>query len=401
MAEGGKRRRWLATRSERGGGSLLSLLAQLVIVGGLFLLAACPAIAAAETSGQIGEAWGTPGEEPGEFFDPGMFGVDSATGDIYVGDITPNLKDYRLQKLSSTGTYEASVDIPRFSNPEETKIVSLHGVAVNPTQHRLYMVEACRVSKPAGECKSFGTTLGASRLLIYSTNPEGTHLVPPSEGPSTLPLPGGGETLYNPQSIAVDPSSGDVVLLAENGEGHSVIQKVSPTGTLVARFVDTDNILRPDSGHLSATSIAVGPSGTIYTITGGPSAQGAQFTRAWELPSDLSSVQEVPGFAMDADEEDWYTGLLSPSIGTALLGGPQLAVSPDGSTLYWKESVESSTPTEAGDVLVRGYSLTNNKTQVLYGGGTNRCAIANVRSGHSDYGFSACCFRLWTQQWRK
>ncbi|MGA8745836.1 MAG: PKD domain-containing protein [Solirubrobacterales bacterium] len=345
-----------------------------------------PATAAAGISGQIGEAWGTPGTEPGQFYDPAMFGVDPVDGSIYAGDLSANLKDYRLQKFSETGVYEASVEIPRFSNPEETKIVSLHGIAIDASRHLLYLIESCRVSKPAGECKTFGTTLGARRILIYSTEPEGPTLVPPSDGPAALSLPTGGETLYNPQSIAIDPSNGDLVILAENSEGHAVVQRITTAGVVGARFVDTNNTLKPDGGHLAATSIAVGPNGVTYTVTGGPMAEGSQFTRAWELPPELSKVQEVPGFAAAAEAEDWYAGFLSPATGTQLLGGPELAVSPDGNTLYWKESIEASTSTEAGDVLVRGYALASNATKVLYGGGTERCAITTPDAGIATTG---------------
>ena len=315
-----------------------------------------------------------------------MFGVDSVNGSIYAGDVTSNLKNYQIQKLSSSGAYEASVEVPRFSNSEETKIVSLHGVAVDPNLDRLYVLQACRVSKPPGECRSFGTTLGAQQILIYSTEPEKATLVPPATGPVTIPLPTGGETLYNPQSIAVDPSNGDLVILAEDNEGHAVVQQVGSSGKVGPRFVDTSNILKPDDGHLSATAIAVGPSGVTYAVTGGPSAEGARYTRAWELPAGLTGVQEVPDFAEVAEGEAWYAGLLSPSTGTALLGGPQLAVSPDGSTLYWKESIEPSTSTEAGEVLVRGYSLTEGRSRVIYGGGVGRCAITTSSAGIATSG---------------
>ncbi len=347
-----------------------------IAVVGAILLAAGTFVASADatTFGQIGEGWGSPGGGAGQFSNPAMFGVDPSDGSVYAGDVTSDGKYYRIQKFSGSGEFEASVEIPRI---QEEKIVTLHGVAVDPILHRFYVIEGCHLAKPAGSCKSFGSTYGARRVLVFSTEPQGTELVP-AEGVATLPLPSGEETLFTPQGIAVDPSNHNVVILAENTSGHTTIQRISSTGAPGARFVDTGNVLRPPGEE--ATSIAVGPTGTIYTLTGGPNAPGAEHTRAWELSSDLSTLTKVPGFAEAAEDEGWATGLLSPKS-SPLLGGPQIAISPDGSTLYWKESLRQSTPTEAGEVLARGYSLTESATKALYGGGRERCAITTSSAG--------------------
>ncbi|HEY4780056.1 MAG TPA: PKD domain-containing protein [Solirubrobacterales bacterium] len=328
----------------------------------------------AATSGQIGEAWGSPGGSTGQFFDPAMLGVDPSDGSVYAGDVTPDNQHYRIQKFSGNGQFEALVEIPRIV---EGKIVTLHGIAVDPVLHRIYVIEGCHLAKPAGSCTSFGSTYGARRVLAFSTERQGTELVP-AEGAATLPLPGGEETLYTPQAIAVDPSDHDLVILAEDISGHTTVQRISSAGVTGARFVDTGNVLR--SVGEEATSLAVGPTGATYALTGGPNAAGAEHTRAWELPPALSSLTKVPGFAEAAESEGWTAGLLSPKS-SPLLGGPQIAISPDGDTLYWKESLRQSTPTEAGEVLVRGYSLTEGATKALYGGGKGRCAITTSSAG--------------------
>ena len=63
-----------------------------------------------------------------------------------------------------------------------------------------------------------------------------------------------------------------------------------------------------------------------------------------------------------------------------------MTISPDGSTLYWKESLRQSTPTESGEVLIRGYSLPGGATQVLFGGGEGRCAITTSEAGIAAMG---------------
>ncbi len=117
------------------------------------------------------------------------------------------------------------------------------------------------------------------------------------------------------------------------------MQRIGSAGAIGARFVDTGNELRPVGKE--AASIAVGPDGTHLHAHGRPQRPGLQSTRAWQLPKDLSHVEKIPGFAEAAESEGWATGLLTPKP-SPLVGGPQLAVSPDGGTLYWKEGLEQA-----------------------------------------------------------
>ncbi|MGN6587783.1 MAG: PKD domain-containing protein [Solirubrobacterales bacterium] len=313
-----------------------------------------------------------------------MLGVDPGDGSVYTGDVTPDGQSYRIQKFSSSGSFEASVLVPRVA---EEKVFTLHGIAVDPSLHRFYVIEGCRLAKPAGACKSFSLTFGARRILVFSTEPSGTALVPAPT--ATLPLPTGEEALYSPQSIAVDPSNHDLVILAENMAGHTIVQRISSAGVAGVRYVDSSDVLR--SPGEEANALTVGPDGTTYTLTGGPSAPGAAHTRAWQLPADLSQLEAVPGFARAAEEEDWTTGLLDPRS-SAFMGGPQVTISPDGSTLYWKESLAQSTPSEPGEVLIRGFSLGEERTKVVYGGGSSRCAIDTSEAGIAATGENLVAF---------
>jgi PKD repeat protein len=388
MADVGARKSTKRAPAVRRGTSLILAIAVVISL----LVVTAGQSAKADVFGQIGVAWGAPGSGNGEFFRPALFGVDSGDGSVYAGDVTPDLSHYRIQKLSSTGQFKASVEIPRFSDlPEHNKIVALHGIAVDASLHRLYLVEGCKVSVPAGACKAFGSTYGAKQIIVYSTAPSGASLVPPGGGPATLPLPEGEEALYNPQSLAVDPSTGDLVILAENAAGHAVVQRISSAGVPGARFVDSADSLKPgNGGELRATSIAVGPDGKTYTVTGGSPAgvkfPGKEFTRAWRLPTNLASLEAVPGFAEAAMDEEWENGLLKESS-APYTGGPQIAISPDGSTLYWKENVSLSRDDTPGEVLIRAYSLTGSgETEVVYGGGKVSCAIKTSSAGIATTG---------------
>jgi hypothetical protein len=345
------------------------LIALAALAAAALLACALASPADAVSFGQI-EAWGGAGTGPSEFHEPAecaLFGADPVDGSVYVGDLSADQQSCRLQKLSPKGEFEGSVAIPRLS-PLKFPL-GLRGVAVDHEAKRLYLIEG-------GESPGFT----ARRILVYSTEPNGAgQLVSPTGGPMSLPLPTGGEALRNPTSIAVDPANGGIVILAEDPKKeHAVLQRIEADGEAGPRFVDSAKVLRPLSK--AATAIAVGPDGTTYTLTGRPSlGSGAQDTRAWKLPPDLSGVEEVPGFAADAEGEGWKAGLLKDSA-SAAVGGPQIAISPDGKTLYWKENREASNQEEPGEIAVRGYSLEKQATSFVYGGhpyeeGQGVCAI--------------------------
>jgi PKD domain/Divergent InlB B-repeat domain len=353
--------------------------AALAAICAIFAVSAAPA--AATTFGQL-ESWGTPGSAPGQLFDPGMLGVDPEDGSVYTGEETPDEAHYRIQKFTAAGEFKAKIEL---SGEEGGKTLTVHGIAVDPGLNRVYVIEGCLLGKPAVfTCKKPPNIIGnfgAKRILVYSTAPSGTTLVPAS--PATLPLPEGNKALYEPQSIAVDPSSHDLVIFAEDAEEHPVVQRISSAGVAGARYVDEAFKLHPFGK--GANAIAVGPSGIAYALTGSPNSAGYKSTRAWELPKDLSSLKEVPGFAKAAEDEGWATGLFEPKS-SPLIGGPQLAVSTDGKTLFWKESLRQAGENEAGEeeldnVLIRGYSLEKGATSVLYGNGEGSCRIETAAAG--------------------
>jgi ABC-type phosphate transport system substrate-binding protein len=352
-------------------------LALVAMIATLLFGATVTQTATARGGGQIGEAWGTPGTGNGQLYNPAMFGADTSTGDVYVGDyngeVGKEATEYRIQQLSgASGEFKAATTIKRF--PVAKKPVGLQGIAVDAGLGRFYVVESCRVALGAGnfKCKESGGVFGARNIIAYSTAAEGTSLVKTG----TFPLPEGENELYGPTAIAVDPSNHDILILGEEGGEHLVVQRVGSSGTIGKRVVDSTDKLKPISGG-EASSLAVAPSGTAYTVVG--SSTGSKFTRAFQIPSAMTTVEAVPGFAAAAEKENWPIG--HESFVEPNFGGPQLAISTDGSTLYWKEQrVKSGGPTEPGDLLVRGYSLTKNESVAIWGGGSSKCKITTSAS---------------------
>jgi ABC-type phosphate transport system substrate-binding protein/Fe-S cluster biogenesis protein NfuA len=349
-------------------------LALTALIATLALSATLAQSAVAKGGGQIGEGFGTPGTGNGQFFNPAMFGADPVDGTLYTGDLIGATSEsqetnYRIQQLSSSGTFKASAEIKRF--PVANTLVGLQGIAVDHELGRVYVVEGCRVKATGGSlaCLTFGGKIGARKILVYSTTPEGTKLVPDKTLPS-IALPEGEKEIYEPQAIAVDPSSHDILILASENEKHRIVQRISSAGVLGARYTDKADQLKPASG--AANSLAVSPGGVAYTMTGG-STPPATFTKVWQLPASLASLEETPGVSAAATKEEWILGLETKVEG--FYGGPQLAISADGSTLYWKEWRKRSEEAEAGELNIRAYSLSKGETVGLWGGGTTKCKI--------------------------
>jgi hypothetical protein len=356
------------------------LPALLLVLGVTVAVIGAPARAAA--FGELGEAWGKAGSGAGQFFKPGVFGVDPQTGNVYAGDTNAAGTNFRIQMFTETGELKASVE---FSKKDEAsgKLLALTGIAVDPARERLYVIEACRVVEGSTTCSvASGSRFAAIRIHAFKTTPSEGKLL--SAG--TFAMPSGENELYSPTSIAVDPTGGDLVLLGEDAEenaGHKVVQRVSSTGTLGERFVDSTDVLKA-LRMKPPTSLAVGPDGAVFMLSGTTEANetGAKSTRAWQLPREFSASQptQVTGFAAAAEAEDWLMRLNVQDSAGRLLNSPEIAISPDGSTLYWKEEfkLEESSHDET---LIRGYSLAEGKTRMVYGGGESRCRVQTPSAG--------------------
>lgn len=331
--------------------------------------------AGAKTFGLL-EQWGTAGTAPGQLNEPAecaVFGVDPVDGSIYMGDKAVGKKDFcRLQKFSAKGVFEGSTEIQIVSNGSVVRRLS--GIAVDHTRQHFYLIE-----EDAG-----GT---ATNVLRYSTEPAGEELV--SAG-TPLSLPAGAEAIRGPEGgtgLAVDPEDGDLVMIGFNAAKTRVILlRVSNQGNVTNRYDVAGSPLASITNGGPARTVTVGKGGIAYVLTGKPGRE----TRLWRLPRDLSKVEEVPGFAEAAKNEVWTRPLLVDGY-SPYAQGTQIAISPDGNTLYFKEDGGKSTVTDYGAVFLRAYSLSEEKTEFVFGGGEYEegkgvCAIGSSPAPIGAYG---------------
>ncbi len=345
---------------------LLALVCLALISGGV------PAKAA--TYGQIGEAWGSVGTGKGQLKEPTVYGVDPVDGSVYIGDTvsaaTSPSPVYRLQKFSSEGTLEASTEL---SGLLESGIkTTFRGVAVDHAAGLVYLLEQCTVGTASTSgCKASGMQF-ALALRVFKIMPSNGELVPAATPRVLLPT-STEDQIRKPISIAIDPVSHGVVILGKSFAEHPIIERIGPTGNVEARFED-EHLLQP-IGSPGPGGIVIGPTGIVYTLVGGRLSPGAKGTRLWELPQNLESVSQVPGFAQAAESEEWLAGA---DLGTSQYA-PELALAPDGDSIYWKEG-------DSEEVGVRDFSLTTNSTTAVLGGGKARCKINSTAAALGVWG---------------
>jgi PKD repeat protein len=340
---------------------LISLLGVAASMG----IVAAPAMA---TGGEVG-AFSSHGTGPGQLSEPLTLGVDSADNSFFVIDIiTAAPAHYELKKFSSsTGQEVGSAEIPRVVGGLTQRLTA---PVVDPAKERVYLL-ASRTAES-----------NAEEIYVFDTTPNGSgELVPPASlgGASTLPIPAGAKPLNSPFGIAVDPSSHDIVIGAHTGtseaeEEETVVQKITETGDAGARFTKDGSFFM--SGTNKPDGLAVSEDGTTFLSSGSQNGR----LQVFKLPASLASVEEITSMSSARGTEQWVLedGLAPPPKfnANAATRGPQIAISPDGKTLYFPQ-LYSLEPGSGGiaSVLVRAFSLQEGKTTALYGDGATTCVI--------------------------
>jgi hypothetical protein len=302
------------------------------------------------------EGWGEFGEGQGKLFDSAFMGVDSTDGSVYVASFTGDFSKLLIQKFSKTGTFEGVASLP-YSFPS----VGFAGIAVDHAAGHFYVLE----SAEGADGRRSGAYV-ATKLLEFSTNPTAGKL----EQKAELPVPPTGEakTLFEPREIAVDPSNSDIVVLAQNSDSKTVLQRIVTTGSgsVGSEYVENGSSIKP-----IFVGMALSPAGTTYLVTG---AQREQ-VKAYSLPENYSgaTLSPVPGFEAAGTAEGWP--LEEPTMGLLNFGvawGPQVALTTGAggeTTLYWKSAALLGDLTHPGDYVIHGYSLQSQATSVAYGHG--------------------------------
>jgi hypothetical protein len=327
----------------------LALVGALIAVV-LFGLSASPGNALAGVSGQLG-VWGKFGPEPGKLLDPAFMGVDTEDGSVFVGSYTFEFDSTRIEKFSESGTFEGAVSIPG--------IEGFVGIAVDSAHHRFYVLESA---------KDGGTSQWvASRILAFKTAPNASGELEAATV-ATLPVPSGANKLVAPREIVVDPSTGDLVILAKDESGKTVLQRIavdgSGAGTVGAAFVDTGAAIGPWN------AIAISPGGLTYVVSANNS--GGELHAA-TLPAGFSSAStltSLPGFsAAVGSVGSGSIWIEEPSALEGVNYGPQVTVTRSSAgeeTLFWKSATVSGSDEEA---VIHGYSVNGQTLSVLFGGG--------------------------------
>jgi hypothetical protein len=166
-----------------------------------------PGRAMAGLSGQLGEPWGPPvGGGEKQVFNPHAVGVDPADGSVFIASPTADFTETTIRKFSATGDYQGSVTLPG---------KNYEGIAVDPKLHRFYLLEAA--------APEAGVTT-AAKILAFSTTPVDEKLE--AAMPSELTLPTGTATVFGPQEVVLDPSTGDLVIVGNAENGHMILQRI-------------------------------------------------------------------------------------------------------------------------------------------------------------------------------
>jgi hypothetical protein len=338
---------------------LITFLGAVLVMG----LAVAPAVAA--SGGQVAVI-GSHGTGSGKFAEPIELGVDITDNSVFVLDSLPT--GYRLLKMSSAGSQEGSAEIPFLIGPGEEEL-RVTGLAVDSEKERVYILG------------SLGADTHASEIYVFSTTPNNhEELVSPIGGSGTLSIPAGAKPLNNPFAIALDPSTHDLVVAGRTGTsganpGEVVIQKITESGAAGPRFT----VAASGFGSFAPDSLAVANDGTTFIGTAGDTFRLFELPAAWTSAGPLTEVTS-PSVARKTESWPGQQVPLPPAFGEAFPGnpfGPQLAVSPDGGTIYLMQAlaIQSEQTNEPGSFLLRSFSLQTGKTTALYGDGGASCQI--------------------------
>jgi hypothetical protein len=365
-----------------------AMLLALAMVGLIVALFAKPEAAEAGVAGQQ-EAWNIGfGTEPGQLFSPKQLGVDRTDGSVFIVNSTPEFTEKRIEKFSPTGAPLGGVSLPRTpDNAGAEGRKGFIGVAVddNPASARpsvFYLLQT-----ELGLETGLAEVPVATKILAFSTQPQGSALVPAATPSLTLAAPNTPKAIIRPKEMRVDPSNGDLVISGESAGGKAILQRITPTGAEGARYEEAGTKLRV-SDFSESFGFDIGDDGTTYIVANTSTEEAHPSIEGFTLPpkfvpaSGPLTLTPLPGFAAAGVAEGWGKSTFALDLdGAGSNGdgwGPQVALaSPGGEeTLFWKTAAEPTNEGKGSEWL-HGYSLSQGATRAVYGGGSSarNCAI--------------------------
>ncbi|MGO9322826.1 MAG: PKD domain-containing protein [Solirubrobacteraceae bacterium] len=280
----------------------------------------------------------------------------------------PTTRHLRLQKFTESGgayTLSASVRFTDVSEGfEEVPQVALgiEGVAVDPTDKRVYLLAAdarkSTLSHDGSQLKG-GAEVGlltASTLYAFSTEAVSGKLVGAgTEGPGKEVLAGPaalqaqseqpGKALLGPEGITVDPNTGEVIVLGhidetgapadnlESATDHFALQRITSSGTLGERYVDSKNVLKGGAGGLEEL-----PSSPTVASASGAEHVYVLHEGLIEIPYDFEATTAPKVVAANPPRKGVERGVTGARFGGQLSASPPEG-SPAASTLYGRTNV--------------------------------------------------------------
>jgi hypothetical protein len=334
--------------------------------------AGCTAVAAQAEYGEIAHL-GSEGTGKGQFetSEDAAFGVNPENNDIYVVDLwKPAKNEFRIQRFDPNGKGEysseptATVEFKPADEElkEEEEADEVSNIAVDPVKNRIYLL----ASEERPERNKNGVQLidhgqdAAAQLWAFNIEGEklesangkkalaNTNVLDPlGERPS--------EFLMDPNGIAVDPTTHDVILLGEEELRESkdidVLERINEKGELAEkRWSDTPTAEDPE-GFIEdeGDSVAVTKNGEVLVIHPG------LIDEIDKVPSTFSSEgTPTPVYAANAEIENSEHELEMPPVLEELTsfpsssdeeprGGGLLSLGSDG-TLYVRAGIKEQHP---------------------------------------------------------
>lgn len=253
----------------------------------------------------------------------------------------------RIQKFSATGNFEAATKTFTITSPlkEEEEAVSeeeaFSNIAVNASAGVLYVLaEEPRSSEREKDYEA----PAAYRLYAFKTAASGSELVPAagagSEGVLAGPVELGaeseetGQALLEPRGIAVDPATGQVIVLAHEDTAGTpgdaspndrfVLERISGKGAPGERWSDQSGFFRSDSvGHGEPDSPVVSAEHVLVRFDGIAEVPYKFSSKAAPVQL-MSAAQHVRAVLLEGPEHESGGGLaLSPQ---GVLWEPALVV---------------------------------------------------------------------------
>lgn len=292
-----------------------------------------------------------------------------------------HLRIQRFTFNSAKKAYEATASVSfAITSPqieeENLEAEQVSNIAVDAKRGVLYVL----VEQPRKYTHTQDKEAGvATTLYAFKTKASGKELVPAAGAEAGGVLVSAakfgaeseepGKPLIDPRGITVDPSTGEVIILAHVDESHSeeddiaspsdhyALQRVEDNGILGKRYVDTDRFFQTKARHAEES-----PSSPV--VTEGKQVL-VQFEGIAEIPYNFEDTAEPKQLYL---ENEHVNATLEPFVSPNEAGGA-LSLSPEG-TLYEPVSVRNEGAPQSqgpGGVALREAASLTNSTGGLLG----------------------------------